>query len=224
MQADDHCPDHDGSEDGRSGIGEDESEDRGHGEHAEDGPVGDRAAAEDDRPVAGEAEEEPGGGEGDEGEQGGRVPEEGDGEDGEAEEGVVGAEVGYVMAEAEASVAGAGGASEGGDVEKLQPRALGGDQGPAVLLKAGDQVGGPGGGRGRVRRRGGRRRVSLRDGRPRWGHGRWIGVGGDGNVGGRRCIVHLGSSSNHGFLLLPPRWREREGRCRKNPERVADDK
>lgn len=51
MQADDHCPDHDGSEDGRSDIGEDESEDRGHGEHAEDGPVGDQAAAADDRPV-----------------------------------------------------------------------------------------------------------------------------------------------------------------------------
>lgn len=157
MEANDGSPDRDRSEHGWSDAGEDEGDDRDDAQNAEDGPLFNGSAEEEDRLIAGEEEEDPGGGEGDKGSEGAGVPEQGDGEHDEHREDVVGAEVGDVAVEAGGGEGGVGGEREGARVEELPPGALGRDQGFAVLLDAGDEVGG-----GIARRReSGRRGVDI---------------------------------------------------------------
>lgn len=146
VDCNEHQPRRDRPEHVRSQICGDEREEGGHGEQAKDGPVLESMAEEDERLVAGEVEVEPGGGEGDGAGQGGRLPDEAEGEGDEEGDGVVGAEVSDVSADAVERLAGGAGADEGGGIEELPPGALGGDQAAALLAKAGEECCGARGG------------------------------------------------------------------------------
>ena len=95
------------------GVGQEQEADSENGENEENHPVLDDAAGENERLIAEEVEEEPEGHHDDEDDEGDRMPEEGEEEDYEYDDGVVHTEVSEVDFDASESVVEVGRESEG---------------------------------------------------------------------------------------------------------------
>nr|AAV59372.1 unknown protein [Oryza sativa Japonica Group] len=167
VEEDDDDADEQRGEDVDGGAGEEEEDEGEHGEHRENGALPDGAAAERERLVAEEVEEEPGDHAGEEDDEGDRVPEQGEEHHGEHHDGVVHGEVAQVGARAAVRAAEPARHGRRPRVGELPPRPPLRQRRRAARLGAGDEVerGGGGGARGRpVRGRGGRDGAILRHG------------------------------------------------------------